>query len=55
MNFYFNYAGDIFVICISSLFQNRMWRKNRAPSFALNPFCRGTDPNRNFDASFGGT
>ncbi|XP_054721045.1 carboxypeptidase B-like [Uloborus diversus] len=35
---------------------NRFWRKNRAVHRSLNtnPFCRGTDPNRNFNASFGG-
>ncbi|XP_054721046.1 carboxypeptidase B-like [Uloborus diversus] len=35
---------------------NRMWRKNRAMHrrFGSNPFCRGADPNRNFDSSFGG-
>ncbi|XP_035226654.1 carboxypeptidase B-like [Stegodyphus dumicola] len=35
---------------------NRMWRKNRAVSrrFGTNPFCRGADPNRNFDSAFGG-
>ncbi|UYV76292.1 CPO [Cordylochernes scorpioides] len=32
---------------------NRLWRKNRAPS-RRGVFCRGTDPNRNFDAQFGG-
>lgn len=31
---------------------NRMWRKNRA--IVSNPFCRGADPNRNFDSAFGG-
>jgi len=33
-------------------FQNRMWRKTRS----VNPgsSCRGVDPNRNWDAGFGG-
>ncbi|GBN38090.1 Carboxypeptidase A2 [Araneus ventricosus] len=35
---------------------NRMWRKNRVlpRRFGTNPFCRGADPNRNFDSAFGG-
>ncbi|KAG8196506.1 hypothetical protein JTE90_012322 [Oedothorax gibbosus] len=35
---------------------NRMWRKNRSQirRFGTNPFCRGADPNRNFDSAFGG-
>ncbi|GFY59784.1 carboxypeptidase B, partial [Trichonephila inaurata madagascariensis] len=34
---------------------NRMWRKNRVlpRRFGTNPFCRGADPNRNFDSAFG--
>ncbi|ROL51620.1 Structural maintenance of chromosomes protein 1B [Anabarilius grahami] len=32
---------------------NRMWRKTR--SVNLGSSCRGTDPNRNWDAGFGGT
>lgn len=30
---------------------DRMWRKNRQPG----TFCKGTDPNRNFDADWNGT
>lgn len=33
---------------------NRMWRKNRSVGTRANFFCRGTDPNRNFDSMFGG-
>ena len=32
--------------------QDRLWRKNRAPT--NNPLCSGIDLNRNYDANFGG-
>lgn len=37
---------------LTLLFQNRMWRKTRKPNPGSS--CVGVDPNRNWDAGFGG-
>lgn len=39
-----------FDLCVTILFQDRMWRKTRSKNAGSR--CIGTDPNRNFDAGW---